>query len=322
MSLQVQPLPWQQERWLELTAQVQQQRLAHALLLAGPRGVGKRQFAHALAAFVLCEARSSHACGHCRSCEQLAAGTHPNLIVLRPGVDEKTGKSKRDISVDQIREFGDKLHLTSHYGQSKLALIDPVDALNDSGINALLKNIEEPPAGTHLLLVSERPLALKPTLRSRCQRLRFAPPSPAQALDWLQAQGITDAAALDWCGGAPLRALELREQGLLERYAEWDRALLELAARKRDPLAVAALVDKDQAGAFLAWLQQWLTGLLRRKLGATDAFAGGLSQAALEQMLSETLQGPRRLAGNASAPMLIESLMILWWRVARSASPA
>ena len=320
MSTDWKPLPWQQELWLELTAQILQRRLAHALLLGGPRGVGKRHFAQSLVAFLLCETRSGYACGHCRSCEQLAAGTHPNLIHLKPGVDDKTGKSKRDISVEQIRDFGEKMHLTSHYGQAKLALIDPADALNDSGINALLKTIEEPPAGAHLLLISERPLALKPTLRSRCQRLRFAPPTREAALQWLQSQGVEDAAALEWAGGAPLRAAELQRDGWIERYTEWSRALRELAAKKRDPLAVAALVDKEQAAPFLAWLQQWLAQLLRQKLTGQDAFASGLSQAALEQMLRQTLEAPRRLAGNAAPQMLIESLMILWWRVARSAA--
>lgn len=319
MSAEPKPLPWQQELWLEVTAQALQRRLAHALLLAGPRGVGKRDFARALAAFLLCEARSGYACGRCRSCDQLAAGTHPNLIVLSPEVDEKTGKTRRDISVDQIREFSEKMRLTSHYGQAKLAVIDPADALNESGVNALLKTIEEPSAETHLLLISERPLALKPTLRSRCQRLRFAPPSAEQALDWLRHKGIRDASALGWAGGAPLRAVELQEQGLLTQYAEWARALTELAAKKRDPLAVAALVDKEQTPVFLSWLQQWLSQLLRQKLAGSDAFARGLSQPALEQMLRETLEGPRRLAGNASPQMLVEALMILWWRVARSA---
>ena len=82
MNAALRPLPWQQEQWLELTALALSGRLHHALLLAGPAGVGKRHFARALAAFLLCEQKSGYACGSCRSCQQLAAGTAANASLL------------------------------------------------------------------------------------------------------------------------------------------------------------------------------------------------------------------------------------------------
>ncbi|MGH8456391.1 MAG: hypothetical protein ACRETE_05360 [Stenotrophobium sp.] len=109
MTDSLKPLPWQEQLWLRMTSQIPQGRLPHALLFAGPRGVGKRHYARALTAFVLCEARSSFACGECRSCKQFAAGQHPNVFHVQRRVDEKTGKEKRDISIEQVRELGEQL---------------------------------------------------------------------------------------------------------------------------------------------------------------------------------------------------------------------
>lgn len=319
MNKTLHPLPWQQALWLDVTALIAQNRLPHALLLTGPGGVGKRHFAHALMGFLLCEARGEFACGVCRSCSQFLADTHPNAIVLRLLVDEKTGKEKRDISIEQIRDFTTRLQLTAHYAQAKVALIDPVDALNASGANALLKTLEEPPGHAHMLLISERPMALAPTLRSRCQRLRFAVPAQASALAWLQAEhALKDApATLELANGAPLRALQLKESGLLDNYREWTQIMQALSAQKTDPVSASASIGKDQVAAFLAWLQQWLTGLLRQNLVAQ---ASAASNSAIEQMLRETLEGQRRLGSNANPQMLLESLLILWWRLTRSAS--
>lgn len=321
MNEDLKPLPWQVDLWLQVTSLATSGQLGHALLLAGPRGVGKRQFARALTAFVLCEQKSGYACGNCRSCQQFIAGTHPNAISLQRGVDDK-GKEKRDISVEQVREFSEKLQLTSHYGQAKVAVIDPAEALNNSGVNALLKTIEEPNGKAHMLLVTERPMALAPTLRSRCQRLRFAVPAEKDAMEWLRGRGISDTKALQQAHGAPLHALELKESGLLETYTEWARGMQDLALQKRDPLQAAGMVGKDQAAAFLGWLQHWLTQQLRSKLGGGDAFAASLPEPAIEQLLKEALEGQRRLQSNLNPQMLIEALMILWWRLARGARAA
>src|SRR5436853_7934969 len=123
------PLPWQRERWQRLLTVIAEQRLAHALLLAGPRGAGKAHFANGLAAFLLCESKEQRPCGTCRSCVQVAAGSHPNLMRLAPAED------KRDIAIDDIRALLERLQLSSHYGQAKVAIVDPADALNVSGVN-------------------------------------------------------------------------------------------------------------------------------------------------------------------------------------------
>ncbi|HSW11510.1 MAG TPA: DNA polymerase III subunit delta' [Solimonas sp.] len=330
----MQPLPWQQEIWLDLSALVLQKRLPQAMLLAGPAGVGKRQFARALAAFVLCESRSGYACGQCRGCAQLAVGNHPNALLLsREGlhglaltdsgrhdtglahwIPDKDSK-KRDITIDASRRMIEMISLSSHYQGARLVLVDPADALNENSVNALLKTIEEPPANTHLLLITERLQALKPTLRSRCQRLRFAAPEEAVGLEWLQQQLPTaDAALLREARGAPLRALELAASDARGQAREWAELLGGVLALKQEPIGAAQRIGKDEVAAFMAWLPGWLTERLRQALTGGVAL---LPPPELHRLLQETIDARRRLEGNANPQMLLEALLVLASRQAR-----
>jgi DNA polymerase-3 subunit delta' len=330
------PLPWQQALWLDTSALVLQGRLPHALLLAGPAGVGKRQFARALAAFVLCETRSGYACGQCRSCAQLAAGNHPNALLLSSeglhglattdsGRNEQgmahwlppEKSAKRDIAIAAGRRMIEMITLSSHYQGAKLVLIDPADALNESSVNALLKTIEEPPPATHLLLISERPQALKPTLRSRCQKLRFAMPPRAAALAWLQEQQPpVDASLLDAAQGAPLRALALAADDAPAQYREWSELMAAVLAHRQEPIGAAARIGKDAAAAFLPWVAAWLTAQLRQGVAGQTPSLPPLDLAAL---LQEALDVRRRLeVGNGNPQMLLESLLVLASRKARA----
>ncbi len=334
MSALTQPLPWQKELWLDVSALVLQKRLGHALLLTGPQGVGRRTFARALTAFLLCEQRSGYACGQCRSCQQLAAGNHPNALLLsREGLHglaltpngrheqglahwtpDKDSK-KRDIAADAVRKMSEMLMLSTHYHGSRVVVFDPAEALNESSLNSLLKTIEEPPPGTHLLLVSERPQALKATLRSRCQRLRFGIPPEAEALEWLRArQPKADAALLREARGAPLRALELDGSDERARARDWSELLTGVLQLKQEPIAAAQRIGKDDAADFLTWLMGWLTGALKQALGG----GGLLPPPELHRLIQEATDARRRLEGNANPQMLLEALLVLASRQARA----
>lgn len=324
------PLPWQQELWLQLTSQLLSGGLHHALLLAGPQGVGKRHFAKAFAAFLMCEQRSGYACGQCRSCQQLAAGTQANASLL--SVDGHTALStaesapeqllrhwepdkdskRRDIAVKAVRSFIDHLALASHYGQGRVALIDPAETLNDASVNAFLKTIEEPTPGTHLIFVSEQPNLLKATLRSRCHKIRMPVPPAEQARAWLEAQGARDAARLlEAAHGAPLRALAWLKNDRAQVQEHWREWMEKLAQHKADPLTVAADVGKADAADFLAWFTADLASRLRLLVGQGKN-ATGLAR--FTQTLSES---QRRLDGNAKPELLLDALMIQWWALHR-----
>lgn len=331
----LQALPWQHALWLELTALTPQGRLAHALLLSGPAGIGKRHFARAFAAFLLCEQRRDHACGQCRACTQLAAGTHPdaNLLSVDGHValtllgdeppdtmlvhwEPKPDSKRKDISIGAVHSAIKQLTQISHYGGSRVVLIEPADLLNESSANALLKLVEEPPKGTHLLFVCERPSQLKATLRSRCQRIRMATPSTEVALGWLRQQSGSDAGeALAEAGGAPLRALELvAGEGVAQRLA-WRELWTAVARQQRDPLTAAASIDKDSLPEHLRWASAWLLQLLRSSVqqnpGSPELHEG------LDTMLAEVLDAQRRATGTASPIFLLESLLVQWLRVGR-----
>ena len=298
-------LPWQTLQWRIVSDAFRQERLSHALLLAGPAGVGKRQFAWRLACAMLCDEHSGDPCGQCPSCRQMMGGAHPGFSVLQREPD------KRDIAIDAVRELCASLAMTSHDGRAKVAIIDPVDALNQNGVNALLKTLEEPSAGSLLLLVSERPMALPATLRSRCQTIRFGLPDVVEAMVWLRARhgDITAVAreqALQLAGGAPLQAGEyLADEQALPIFAQWDRLMNEITEDRADSLQVAGAVKREQASMFLAWLNTWIHGRLRN--APTGAIAAPLAQ--FGEAATDAL---RRLQGNANPQLLVESLLIGW----------
>ncbi len=152
-----------------LRTAIGQERLPHALLFAGPEGVGKRALALALAAWLQCERAGDDACGDCSACRQSQAGTHPDLQLVQ------LAAGKKEIGIDRIRELKRFMQLQPVRGRAKVAVIDDAHLLTVAAQNALLKVLEEPPARSFVLLISGRPDGLLATVRSRCQRLQFAP---------------------------------------------------------------------------------------------------------------------------------------------------
>lgn len=303
------PLPWQEQTWQRLGQVMAQDRLAHALLISGARGTGKRRFAGLLAAALLCRTPAAQGlpCGRCGDCRQVAAESHPGYFAVRPE------EGKRDISIEAVRQLCERLVMTSHDGRAKVAVIDPADALNLNGVNALLKTIEEPPPRSHLLLISERPLALRATLRSRCQQLRLKIPPRAEARAWLAQcapAGHTQAdldAALGIAHGAALQALELLKDDSLALRQSWRKLMLDLGGGRGDPLAAAAAVGEEQAGAFLRWLYTYLLELLQPHTGGTAPPSLDLGS-----YVDELVEHLRRLESNAKPQLVLEALFIRW----------
>ncbi|MEM8593820.1 MAG: DNA polymerase III subunit delta' [Pseudomonadota bacterium] len=218
------PLPWQHAQFNVLNQSAEQQRLPHALLLAGPEGVGKRLFAEQLTKGLLCTDTSGiHACGACKSCVLYAAQNHPDVMYLEP---EDTGKQ---IKIEDVRDSTVLMNKTSQQGGAKVLLIGLAEAMNEHATNALLKTLEEPQPDSYLVLLSDAPMRLLPTIRSRCQRYEFDAPSFEQGLRWLKDIGAqisqegtvrpaTDGeitAALGLSSHRPLYAQQLLASGTL-----------------------------------------------------------------------------------------------------------
>ncbi len=216
--------PWLEAAWMLLADRRTRGTLPHALLICGPAGLNKRDFAAAFANALLCERSTGAelACGKCRACLLVAAGSHPDRASV--GLELRDdGKPRTEITVDQIRHLSERLALTPQFGGIQVATIDPADLMNQSASNALLKTLEEPTAATVIMLIADDPSRLSATIRSRCQRVAIQLPTYAEAMSWLREHGIdekTAISALLASGGNPGLALRWAKDGGLVLRAE------------------------------------------------------------------------------------------------------
>lgn len=300
---------WHESQLKALLGQPQQ--LAHALLLRGPRGIGKQLMAQALAKGLLCEspAVDGLACGHCAACTWFDGGNHPDFRLLSPdtgaepageseeGVKAREAKATPWITIEQVRGLHDFINVSSHRGGRKVILLDPAEALNQAAANALLKSLEEPPPGTHFILLSHRPQRLMRTIVSRCRQLALHAPARSEALQWLAGQGIArPEVLLAQASGAPLLALAMQEGDELEGRQEFLHAIADV---DMDALAVAEACRDLPLERFILWLQKWTCDLVeQRMLGRiryNPDFAGPLSSLARRMDPLQALRLQRKL---------------------------
>ena len=318
-------LPWHADAQARLASALASGRLTHGLLLHGPRGVGKELFASALAAALFCSRRGAAmtACGECAECRLSRAGSHPDLHWVTLLKDAKGEKDKKAIGVDQVRELGEALAMTSMRSGYRVAVIVPAETMTDSAQNALLKTLEEPAPRTVLVLVTARPSGLLPTLRSRCQRVEIARPQPATARRWLEEVmgGPVPDRLLAMTGGAPLRAASLAPHfaGLEQQMT----GLLEaLFSGRAEVTRLAADMLGEGLPARLDWLESWLGDAMRRRTlpaetrltlpgGALLQRAAGAVNITMAFRLVDRLREARRqLEGNAAPPLVVEALLV------------
>nr|WP_081983774.1 DNA polymerase III subunit delta' [Massilia sp. JS1662] len=330
--------PWQEDAWTRL--QAMRVRLPHAILFHGPAGIGKADFIEAFAQALLCEnvRPDGHACGECASCGWFVQGNHPDYRRVRPEAmedeapaaegdeapaEEKKAKSKtasKEIKIEQVRALADFMNISTHRQGLRVVVLYPAEALNMPASNALLKTLEEPPPGTVFLLASNGLDRLLPTILSRCRKFALPMPDHAQALAWLEAQGVNDADGwLREQGGAPLAALAQAETGSRE---ELDGLLQVLAQPSVDAaLRSADKLSKAPLASLVAWQQRWLYDVFSYKLSGViryypryqrelAALAGRVHVAQLMQAIKSTNER-RAVADHPLSPKLFVEDMLL-----------
>lgn len=288
--------PWQTDDWQRL--QQLRAHWPHALLLHGEAGIGKLHFAQHLAQGLLCEtpAGNGEPCGTCPACLWFSQGNHPDYRAVLPealaglvgddasadkaddGDSKKSRAPSKEIKIEQVRALLDFCGVGSHRGGLRVVLLYPAEALNVAAANALLKTLEEPPAGVVFLLVSARIDRLLPTIISRCRQWPMSVPNADDARAWLAAQGIGDAAGLlAEAGGAPLAALALAND---ENRPLRDFTLAQLAAGPNcDAFACGESLQKLPVPMVLGWLQRWLYDLLAERTAGRPRYFPGAGKA-------------------------------------------
>ncbi|MEO1199783.1 MAG: AAA family ATPase [Pseudomonadota bacterium] len=264
---------------------IARRRLHHAILLTGPCGIGKATFAWRLAARLLAEDGEDVAA----TSRLLLAGTHPDFACLEADGNGPGRAGTKDIGVDAVRGI---LRRFAHASgrPRRVAILDPVDALNTNAANALLKTLEEPPAGVVWLLVSHVPGRLPATIRSRALHVRLAPLDDDDTRRAIAELGLGDIPATDLetllhlADGRPGRALALAgddDLGDVEAFA----ALLEAPANAVSGAQLLAIADRigkrGNDHAFSAMLDVWATHLAKT---VKDARAGDVDPAVLAEL--------------------------------------
>lgn len=316
--------PWQQGLWQQMAGRTQH---AHAYLLHGPQGIGKRALAQRLMALLLCQRpEAQEACGVCKSCLLLAAGSHPDNYVLEPEEADKA------IKVDQVRDLVAFIVQTAQLGGRKVVLVEPVEAMNINAANALLKSLEEPSGNTVLLLVSHQPSRLLPTVKSRCVQQACPLPSQAMSMAWL-AQALPDASreALDelltLAAGSPLAAVKLQAAGIVEQRALVVEGVKKLLKGQATPTQLAESWNAIPLLLLFDWFCDWSHLILRYQLtedetglGLNDMrkvlqyLAGKTSQGKVLAMQDWVLQQRQKVLAkaNLNRVLLLESLLVSW----------
>lgn len=324
-------VPWlspQWSQWLQLS-----DRLGHAYLFSGPKGIGLEQFVDAVVLSTLCvQAMNGQACGHCQGCHLLKGQQHPDFYHL------KRLEDKKDIAVDQVRGLINKLNETSHQGGYKVIWIEGVEFLNQSAFNALLKTLEEPAAHTLFLLTTHEIGRLPATIKSRCQQLSFTPPMLPDAIKWLHQKApqvdialIKRALRLNW--GAPLDALQWIEAAKFEEDTQWKEGLKQLqSGRKSVSQVVSEWLKWPTPITVFNYFYQWSVSAVRSVtyVTATQTESDQAWSLSAEQTLQlqnwlrfqqATLQAKENWLGNANKELVLETLCLEWLEVQQIAEP-
>ena len=313
--------PWLEPPLRHLTALAASGQPPPGLLVAGPQGVGKRLLVRTFLQRTACTlaGESLFPCGECNGCRSCLAGTHPEILEVTP---EEPGK---EILVDAVRAVTEFLSL-SHSGPARLVFIEPAEAMNANAANALLKTLEEPPAGAMILLAAARPARLPATIRSRCRLLRVPLPAAGEASRWLQhfsGSDMTLEQAIAASLNRPLEAAELlRDAGAAQAWRRDQEALSALLESQSPFPVIRSFLDCDlkslipRLQCLLLSAQYFLSTGEHDGFGrlferhALEAFSRRLGAMSLARLSAESMRWHREIAVPLNPDLRCEALVL------------
>ncbi|NND81031.1 MAG: hypothetical protein HKN50_01250 [Gammaproteobacteria bacterium] len=331
--------PWNEPLWQTLTAD--SERSSHALLFTGGAGLGKRALALALAEHVLLQ-------GSAQSKALFNAGSHPDFHVLMPEAEVEaesanegdkvapfarrylephSGKARKTLTIDQVRALGGKLTTHPHISKTRVVLMYQADSMNRNAANALLKNLEEPPANTLFILVSDHLAALPKTIRSRCNLIDFRAPDQSTATQWLLGQKIMPEHEVDThlaiANNHPLLAMQLYQSNYIDTLKTVFTGVNGLWSHRQDAVSVAKSWQGVGGRQAVDILQKLTADLLRHQLSAepnnvffpvqqswVQSSSGKISQQKLLATVDELNEARRLLTTTVDELLVLESLSI------------
>ncbi len=314
---------------------IQRSRTAHAYLFVGPSGIGKKLFAQNMTQALFCERFSESdfdACGDCSACKQIQAATHPDLLSV--GCPE----GKRELPIELLTGSRDQrgraglcheLALRPMSATRRIAIIDDAETMNEASANSLLKTLEEPPPGVILFLIAPDTDPILPTIRSRCQIVRFSTLSEQDVEELLIENGdVQDEAQAkavsQFAEGNLETARQLLDSGLFQLKATVENCLKEFPVNSLGSVKAITAVfeelggDTAQQRQNMRWANQFCIDFLRRTLReTTDPMASDK----LALMLDRCFEAEGHLKQTMPVPLCLDSLFDDLARISRTPIP-
>lgn len=255
--------PWLSPTYTKITQTFSEGLGHHAILIKSDAELGVESLFEALSQRIMCiHPQENEPCGQCHACHLMRAHSHPDYHELCP-IEGK------DIGVDQVREINEIVAQHAQQNGNKVVYVKEAERLTEAAANALLKTLEEPRPNTYFLLQADSSASLLATIYSRCQVWNLSVPPTEIALSWLQTQYEAEtqeiSTALSMSLGRPLFALGVLQQGLIEQRKDFLRQFWRFY-RRRSPLELLPLFDKEQYIRQLDWILAFLADSLKHKL--------------------------------------------------------
>ncbi|MBF0751968.1 MULTISPECIES: DNA polymerase III subunit delta' [unclassified Pasteurella] len=269
----------------------------HAMLIKSDSGLGVEHLFETLSHYIMCLApQNTEPCGQCHACHLMKAQSHPDYHELRP-IEGK------DIGVDQVREINEIVAQHAQQNGNKVVYIKEAERLTEAAANALLKTLEEPRPNTYFLLQADSSASLLATIYSRCQVWNLPAPSEQVAHDWLKTQCEAEiqeiSTALSMSLGRPLFALEVLQQGLIEQRKDLLRQFWRFY-RRRSPLELLPLFDKEHYVRQLDWILAFLADSLKHKLDINS-----------HRQVTDLVRGVQQFSDEQTPLSLLQAIQIM-----------